>query len=145
MYVAIYGPPGAGKSTVIRAARDAGLPAFDLEDSGGSREDRVRTVAEVARHGGSALFGAADVPPEGFPAGTILVLLLPSEAALQANVELRGDRRGHKWTSTALRVRAEHEQMASVGMFHLVLRENLSPERTLREILERTGFPGGSP
>lgn len=35
-----YGPPGSGKSTTVRAAKELGIPAVDLEHAGDTKDER---------------------------------------------------------------------------------------------------------
>ena len=133
--IAIYGPPGAGKSTVIAFAKKIGWHAIDLEDVGSTLEDRKAALFEFT-HGDDSniLFGAADIPPEFFPHGTKFVLLAPDEDVLVTRVQARNDRRIHKWIEQAKKVRGEHLQMAKSGAFDFVITEDLSPLETLRKI-----------
>lgn len=38
--IALFGPPGVGKSTLIKLALEKGIVAYDLEDEGDSLEER---------------------------------------------------------------------------------------------------------
>lgn len=126
-YIAVFGPPGAGKSTVIHAAQAQGIAALDLEDYA-SHEERVAAARDFAATHERGLLGAADVAPEEFPAGTACVLLLPAEETLRARVIGRGDERAHKWLEHALKVRGEHAAMARAGMFIAVYEDDVAPE-----------------
>lgn len=134
-HIALYGPPGAGKSTVILYAKKFGWNALDLEDASAIFEERKAVISEFTNGDQPrTLFGAADIPPELFPKGTKFVLLAPDEETLVARVRERNDTRTHKWVEHAKKVRSEHLQMAKDGAFDLVITENLSPEEILEKI-----------
>ncbi len=137
-HIALYGPPGAGKSTVILAAINAGWQALDLEDAGSTFEER-RAIIKSFADGEKpwTLFGAADLTPELFPLGTKFVLLLPDEEVLVKRVEARNDQRVHKWVKNAKKVREEHALMAKQNVFDLVITEDTSPEEILMKLSDR--------
>jgi guanylate kinase len=126
-HVAIYGPPGAGKSALVERAVACGRLARDLEDVGDTYSERQAFAADLGDTN-PTLFGAADLCPEDLPAGTRLVLLAPSSAELVRRVRLRGDAREHKWIAHALQVRQEHLDMAEQGVFDLVVRDGSCDE-----------------
>lgn len=133
--IALFGPPGVGKSTLVALARSRGVAAVDAETLGATHDERAGALGELL---GSAnaeplLIGAADLPPEAFPAGTRFVLLLPPEEELERRVAARGDRREHKAVDHARRVRAEHAAMR--GRFDVVIETAGSPEETLGRVL----------
>jgi guanylate kinase len=133
--IALYGPPGSGKSTLVRLAVDRGFAAVDAEKLGDSyemRRDELR--ARLAQQTiGTVLVGAADLHPEDFPDGTKFVLLLPSAEVLEKRVVGRGDMRTHKWVDHALKVRTEHSAMKQ--KFDHVIEIDQSPDETLDQIL----------
>ena len=133
--IALYGPPGSGKSTLIAAARARGLVAVDLETTALGSPARARALAGLRHAPHPTLVGAADAPPEDFPAGTCFVLLAPAPAELERRVRARGDRRERKWVDHALQVRAEHLAMAAAGRFHLVVEAVATPGEVLDHIL----------
>lgn len=134
-HVAVYGPPAAGKSALVEAAARAGYPALDLEQFGGSFEERRARLDKWGTNAPSSLLGAADIPPEAFPANTKFVLLAPSPEELVRRVRRRGDRRDHKWIDKALQVRSEHLEMASEGVFDLVITDEGSPDQVLERLV----------
>lgn len=130
--VAIYGPPGSGKSTLVAVAKKIGWHAVDLEGIGSTVEERKAAVVSYVRDKKSGiLFGAADIPPELFPQETKFVLLAPGEDVLTARVQGRNDTRAHKWIEHAKKVRGEHLQMAEAGAFDLVITDDIAPEKIL--------------
>ncbi len=134
-HVALYGPPGAGKSTVISCAKMLGWHAIDLEDTGFTLEERKNALRLLTQGESNwTLFGAADIPPEFFQEGTKFVLLLPGEDVLTDRVRQRNDTRAHKWIEHAKKVRNEHLQMANQDVFDLVITEDVDPEDIVRKI-----------
>lgn len=134
-HIALYGPPGAGKSTVISFAKKLGWNALDLEDVGTTFEDRKTVISNfIDGDRPRTFFGAADIPPQLFPKGTKFILLAPDEETLIGRVQERNDTRAHKWIEHAKKVRNEHLQMAKNGAFDLVITDNLSPEEILEKI-----------
>lgn len=134
-HIALYGPPGAGKSTVIAFAKTIGWNAVDFEDVGANLEERKKALSNLAQEGAPfALFGAADIPPEVFPSGTVFVLLAPAEDVLIGRVQHRNDTRAHKWIEHAKKVRNEHLQMAKDGVFQMVITEDFTPEDILKKL-----------
>lgn len=78
-----FGPPGAGKSTLIHLARRSGLEAFDLEAAPRSLRAvlvfRANEATSPLRQLGA--IGAADAQPSSFdPRFYTRVLLLPPRA-----------------------------------------------------------------
>ena len=138
-HVAVYGPPGAGKSSTVETASSQGYLALDLEQLGTTYSERRKHLATLAPGLQPTLFGAADLKPEDLPRGTNLVLLLPSPEELVRRVTGRADRRGHKWIEHALKVRQEHELMAGHGVFDLVLRQDVPPDEILDSIIIKFG------
>jgi hypothetical protein len=134
-HIAVYGPPGAGKTSLVETATAHGFPALDLEDVGGNYSERQTFLKELADGGPRMLLGAADLTPEDLPTGTRLVLLAPSDTELIRRVRTRGDRRGHKWVESALQVLGEHRLMAEAGAFDLVLEGDDTPDEVLRTIV----------
>ena len=130
-HLAIYGPPGAGKTSLVQAAMARGFPARDLEEVGGVYAERSSALARLRDHAPPTLFGAADLTPEDFPPGTRFVLLAPSPEELVRRVQQRADIRDHKWIEHALQVRREHLVMADEGTFDLVIQVDCTPEEIL--------------
>lgn len=140
-HIAIYGPPGAGKTSAIAAARTRGLSAIDLEAAGHDYASRRDALASLILTAPVMFIGAADARPEDFPKGTWFVLLAPSPDELVRRVRLRGDRRDLKWVDHALQVRREHLMMADEGVFDLVIRDDGSPDAVLDLILAAVAGP----
>ena len=134
-HIAVYGPPGAGKTSVVTAAQARGISAVDLEVKGQDYASRRDALAAMVLGAPPMVIGAADARPEDFPKGTCFVLLAPSPDELVRRVRLRGDRRDLKWVDHALQVRREHLMMADEGVFDLVVRDDASPDAVLDLIL----------
>ena len=136
--VALYGPPGSGKSTVVELAKLQGVEAHDAESFGASHSERVdglrRALAGTGE--GLVLIGAADLAPEEFPPGTELVLLLPPAAEHRRRVLNRGDARPHKGLRHAQQVHGEHAEMRH--RFDIVLDYECSPEAVVAIIAKGT-------
>lgn len=143
--IAVYGPPGAGKSTLIATAIRRGLCAVDLEATGIGTAPRDAALAAIQRGATTTLVGAADATPEDFPVGTWFVLLAPPPEELERRVRARGDRREQKWVLHALQVRDEHLAMAEAGCFDLVVRAVESPDQVLDRILAAAGLATPDP
>ena len=136
-HLAIYGPPGAGKSALIQVARERGYAARDLEDAGSTYEERSTFITALDDTTPATLFGAADLTPADLPEDTRLILLAPSAKELVRRVRGRNDQRTHKWLDHALQVRREHRAMAEQGVFDLVICDDGPPARILDIIVER--------
>jgi hypothetical protein len=141
--IAIYGPPGAGKTSLIAAAQARDIPAVDLEGEGDDYASRRDALQALVLAGPPNIIGAADAMPEDFPAGTWFVLLAPPPKELERRVRARGDRRDLKWVHHALRVRQEHLAMAEASVFDQVIEVDGSPDAVLELIL--TAVPRPAP
>ena len=139
--IAIYGPPGAGKTSLIAAAQARNIPAVDLETKGHDYATRRDALAALALTAPPNIIGAADATPEDFPVGTWFVLLAPAPAELERRVRARGDRRDLKWVDHALQVRLEHLAMADAGVFDQVIEVDGSPDTVLDLILIAVARP----
>lgn len=97
-FIALHGPPGCGKSTIIKQARKQGQLAYDIEELGDSYAARLAAAREVfAKHRGErVLFGAADLSPKDFPDGTKQVLILPPKDIYCSRVNCRDTDIPHK-------------------------------------------------
>lgn len=140
-HVAVYGPPGAGKSALVRHAALVGHDSWDLEDAGRTRAQRSAALSRQLPLSAPTFLGAADLRPQDLPEGTRLVLLVPSSQELTRRVRLRGDRRAHKWVQHALQVRLEHLAMADAGVFDLVLHDDGPVDHLLRRITSELAGP----
>ncbi len=134
-FVALYGPPGSGKSTVVELAHRRGVTAYDAEAFGPNHAERVAGFQRVLLRSteGLILIGAADLTPEDFPAGTKFVLLLPPAEEHRRRVLDRRDERPHKSLQHAQQVHGEHWAMRE--SFDVVVDFDCSPEAVLSIIL----------
>lgn len=90
--IALFGPPGSGKSALIEYARSQGYDAIDVKRLGASTEERRVGFADFLKQRDSSkmLFvGAADLSPEAFPEGTRFFILLPSSEKYLARAKQR--------------------------------------------------------
>ena len=134
-------PPGAGKTSLIVAAKARNIPAVDLETQGHDYVSRRDALAALASTAPPTIIGAADATPEDFPLGTWFVLLAPAPDELERRVRTRGDRRDLKWVDHALQVRLEHLAMADAGVFDQVIEVDGSPDTVLDLILTAVARP----
>lgn len=136
--VALYGPPGSGKSTIVQLAQGRGWNAHDAESFGETHDARLAGLRDVLSRSdvGLLLVGAADLTPEDFPEGTEFVLLLPPEEEHERRVLARGDERPHKSWQHARTVHREHHEMRP--RFDLIIDDDCSPDAALERI-ERGG------
>lgn len=76
--IAVFGPPGAGKSTTVERLRQLGYLTLDLEQYSTSAE-RKAAASALSRFPSSAPFiiGAADTSPADYSDDTLTVLILP--------------------------------------------------------------------
>lgn len=87
--IAIFGPPGVGKSTLIKLAIKRGIKTFDFEDF--SEEEVLKRAKEIFKKvsGGIVLYGAAGLQPYDFPQDVELVLVLPPKTVYLERVKER--------------------------------------------------------
>ncbi|OGQ22334.1 MAG: hypothetical protein A3I05_09540 [Deltaproteobacteria bacterium RIFCSPLOWO2_02_FULL_44_10] len=101
-FILLLGPPGSGKSTIIGAAKQEGIEAYDLEEYGHGLtgpEDRLAKAKELVRTcvgNGSVLIGMADVDPSVFPLDATKIMILPSFDVYKARLEQRDFEQIHK-------------------------------------------------
>lgn len=94
--IAIFGPPGVGKSTLIKFAKNKGILAFDFENfSNEGRLSRARGIFKKTEKR-QALFGAADLQPKDFPSDVKLVLILPPKNIYLERLRERDEMSPHK-------------------------------------------------
>jgi hypothetical protein len=86
--IALFGPPGSGKTTLVDIARHAGYLAIDLEEFRG-HQHRVMTAQGLPDHRSTFVIGAADTHPEDYGFSTFLVLLLPDRRVYELRRALR--------------------------------------------------------
>lgn len=76
---AIFGPPGVGKSTLVKLALKKGIKARDFESL--PEDKRLELAYEIFKNeiNGIVLYNAANLQPEDLPADIEAILLLPPE------------------------------------------------------------------
>ena len=142
-FTLLLGPPGSGKSTVIRTAKSQGVNAIDLEDFGGGMEGTAQRT-EVAKNliqenteSGIMLVGMADVDPSLFPDDSIEIMLLPSFEVYKERLQVRDESEPHKQGQGGLEYKYDSFKKQSEEFEH-VLGDEPSPEETLSQILKLT-------
>jgi guanylate kinase len=138
VFVALFGPPGVGKSDLIRLAQESDIEAYDIETFGHSYEERKAGLIKVLGQvrGPYVLFGAADMKIKDFPVGTKTILLLPPILEYKNRVEQRDKEYPHKAGQDdlgAFKRFFEREEK-----FDIVFREVVSDKTLLNEILNKT-------
>lgn len=110
MFILLKGPPGSGKSTIIKSLRQIGYIAIDLEKTGHSKEERSRVASEIFERyknlDVNLYIGMADVSISEFPENSKSVLLLPPELTYLARVKRRDEMNPHKKFQNAEQVYA---------------------------------------
>jgi hypothetical protein len=80
MYIAIFGPPCSGKTSIVNYAKIKGFYSIDAEDFGSTYQTRVKGFQEFLKSNVKSEFifvGAADLTPQDFPENTIFILNIP--------------------------------------------------------------------
>lgn len=139
-FVLLIGPPGAGKSTIIKLAKQRGLNAVDLEDFGRgasgheSRKQAAEKLIVAAKDEDSIIVGMADIDPIIFPSDSIRIMLLPSFETYKRRPQERDARSPHKSGQEGLE-RKYREFVDWAKQFEHVIQNDSTPEDALKEIL----------
>lgn len=139
MLVLLYGPPGSGKSTLVRLAQQRGLIAVDLEDvfpGSAGKEIRRKAGMELATKYPSkqmVIVGTADVWFDAFPPDSLKILLLPPREIYNKRLRQRDKDKPFKAGQGGIEVYEKFKQ--GVDMFDVVLGDEMSAEGTLDRIL----------
>jgi guanylate kinase len=94
-FILLLGPPGSGKSTIIRSLKQDGIEAYDLEEYGHGatgfekRKAKAEELVRTCPKEGVALIGMADVDPDVFPPESTRVMILPSFDVYKDRLEKR--------------------------------------------------------
>lgn len=94
-YIALFGPPGVGKSTLIDIFQEKGISAVDLEKTAPTYNGRLQELHRITRTSLSEpvlVFGAADLRITDFPNETKTILLLPPLKDYLQRHKYRNDR-----------------------------------------------------
>ena len=131
--IAIFGPPGVGKSTLIKIALKKGIKAYNFEDF--PSEKRLNTAKEVFEEefDNIVLFNAANLQPKDFPTDVELVLLLPPKVVYLERLKKRDQmvptKKGQK-SHTVYEGFSRHKHL-----FQRVIENIAEPEKILDKIL----------
>ena len=133
--IILYGPPGVGKSSIIKLAQQRGIESIDIEKLGHSYEERKTEMLKVFKQlsSGLVICGAADMKQADFPVNTRSVLLLPDNETYERRLEHRNDEYPHKDGQEALM--HYHHIKQKKDQYDLVLEGEASAEHTLDLIL----------
>ncbi len=138
MFILLIAPPAAGKSTLIRLAKQKGLRAIDLEDAGHGPDGsfhRLRAAERLAKENPDecVLVGMADVDPDVFPHESIKLMLLPSREVYRTRLALRDREQKQKEGQGGMKKYDEFVEWSRT--FDHVIQNDDDPEKTLEEIL----------
>jgi len=138
--VALFGPPAAGKSTLIQEAKRMGVEAYDIEELGHSYTERKQAFTQLLPTIAApyVLFGAADLRMHDFPAGTIFIALLPPLGVYTERLKHRDNEHPHKAGQDAL-VHYQHF-VDRLPSYDHVFTQVAAIGTLLREILDNTHY-----
>ncbi len=132
--IAIFGPPGIGKSTLIKLAIKRGIKAFDFEDF--PEEEVLKHAKKIFKKvsGGIVLYGAAGLQPYDFPQDVELVLVLLPKIVYLERVKKRDTANPAKAGQNHLEWYDGYTN--TKNRYHKVISETGSPNEVLDKILE---------
>ncbi|MFH1712219.1 MAG: hypothetical protein ABH846_03225 [Patescibacteria group bacterium] len=139
--ILLLGPPGSGKSTIIKTAKTKGLPAFDLEEHGSRPENtqgritQAKKIIQDHQDDENVLIGMADVDPKVFPNDSIKIMLLPSLKVYRARLQDRDAEQADKRDQGGLEYKYD-EFKEWAAKFEHVIQNDGTPEEALEQILD---------
>lgn len=104
-YIALFGPPASGKSTLIKEFKKLGIKAYDIERCGDSYNERKINFNKILKKEKSnyIIFGTADMKITDFPKNTIKILLLPPINIYKSRLKERNRKYPHKKDQNAIK------------------------------------------
>lgn len=132
VFIALFAPPGAGKSNIILACLENNMKAYDLEKEGNTYYERLRSAKKLFNElNDSVVFGAADLKIKDFPKNTKKILLLPPFDIFKKRVNLRDLAVVQKSGQNPLKIYKSYEK--NKKNFDMVI-DNLKEKDTIRVI-----------
>ncbi len=78
--IVLFGPPGCGKTTIIRLLNNKKYSAIDVEDLGNTYDERRQNfLIAVSHENNFTFYGGADLKLNDLPVGSTTVLICPSD------------------------------------------------------------------
>jgi adenylate kinase family enzyme len=96
--IALFGPPGVGKSTLVKLAQNNGIKSYDLEEEVDDLENRKSKLNQILQSETSNLIiiGSADLGPKDYPKGVETILLLPPKNIYLRRSRIRDEKHTNK-------------------------------------------------
>lgn len=138
--IALFGPPGVGKSTIVYLAQKRGIPALDLETIEEARNQRRKRAREFFnKHSHRiAILGTANLQISDLPDNVETILLLPHRRVYLKQLAHRDLLHPEKRGQNALRYYKgfrKHRYLFD-RVFRGVIKRIRNPEKILDIILE---------
>lgn len=137
--IVLFGPPGVGKTTLIKTAKSLHIPAIDLENVASSTEKRKAYVQNLfsGAYPHTMIIGAADLHQNNFPDFVETVLLLPEKNTYLQRMEMRDSDMPHKAEQNGDTVYDLFAQ--SRRNFDRVITETGTPDEILKVLRDSAG------
>ncbi|MFW9877084.1 MAG: hypothetical protein ACFFG0_28675 [Candidatus Thorarchaeota archaeon] len=135
-YIALFGPPACGKSTLIKEFKKIGVRAYDLEKYGHTYQERKNALQKILKKEKSdhIIFGAADMRINDFPKDTTKILLLPPLEIYQKRLKERNKKYPHKEGQDAINKYFSIDK----SKYDIIYSKDIPKKVLLKEILTKT-------